>query len=195
VVVDGGAYLFLGHSTAGKSTIARLLGSIFPVLADDAVLVLGDSEKNWRVVDGGIRFGRDDWNDWPNRLRQRMAADGGTPVNGFMRLHKGAGLQAEPMESLALARCLMDAVFEIDIQRKPVRSRSGAGRGGAEIQQILSLRRQWFQRAAGLARSRPGWNLTFSPRQTSDQWKTFFHRLPRVNGLSGKRHGCRVTEE
>ena len=37
VVIDGGACLFLGHSTAGKSTIARLLGKDYPVLADDSV--------------------------------------------------------------------------------------------------------------------------------------------------------------
>ena len=37
VVVAGGAVLFLGHSTAGKSTIARILGQSFSILADEAV--------------------------------------------------------------------------------------------------------------------------------------------------------------
>ena len=59
VVVGGGALLFLGHSTAGKSTIARMLGQIQPVLADDSVYAARGADGWWRVVDGSFRYGRD----------------------------------------------------------------------------------------------------------------------------------------
>ena len=42
VVVEGVAVLFLGHSTAGKSTIARRLGKAYRVLADGSVYAAPD---------------------------------------------------------------------------------------------------------------------------------------------------------
>ena len=35
----GEVFIFTGHQTAGKSTIAALLGEVYPILADDGVLI------------------------------------------------------------------------------------------------------------------------------------------------------------
>ena len=52
VNVSGKALLFLGHSTAGKSTISRLLSERYPVIADDKVWVSQKKNGDWMVCDG-----------------------------------------------------------------------------------------------------------------------------------------------
>ena len=117
VIIDGGAVLFLGHSTAGKSTIARLLGAAYPVLADDAVFVSRRPEGRWGVVDGGFRFGEGDFADWHERIRRQIDQNS-VPLRGCLRIHKATELRMGPMDPAELARHLMDAAMEIDLQRK-----------------------------------------------------------------------------
>ena len=161
VVVEDRALLFLGHSTAGKSTLARLLGRRLPVLADDAVFALRGAAADWRVVDGGFRFGRDELPGWEADVRRRAAGES-FRVGGCFRIHKAAALRAEPMEPLEAARHLMDAAMEIDVQRKFGRLRAGetAGAAGA-LAEMRRMRRKWFGWVAEIARACPGWNLWF----------------------------------
>ncbi|MGD9780945.1 MAG: hypothetical protein AB7V14_02195 [Kiritimatiellia bacterium] len=163
VVVGGGAVLFLGHSTAGKSTIARLLGTTFPVLADDAVFASKGADGAWRVVDGGFRFGKG-WNlaGWQEFVRKRSAAGEGIPLRGCLRIYKAETARIDPLEPLELARCLMDAAMEIDLQRKVGRSIKGMPPGPQALEPVRRKRRQWFGWVAEIARGCPGWNLWFS---------------------------------
>ena len=162
VVVDGGALLFLGHSTAGKSTIARLLGKVHPVLADDSVYVARGPDGNWRGVDGSFRFGRDELPGWQEEVRRRAEGAGAVPLRGCFRIHKATVLRAEPMEPLEAARHLMDAAMEIDVQRKFGRLRAGEAAGAAgALAEMRRMRRKWFGWVAEIARACPGWNLWF----------------------------------
>lgn len=160
VVVDGGAVLFLGHSTAGKSTIARRLGEAVPVLADDSVYAAKGADGGWRVVDGGYRFGEGGLEDWQQRVF-RQFAPASVPLRACWRIHKGAELRQEPMEPVELARHLMDAALEIDVQRKAGRMAGGAKPGKEAWAQIMENRRRWFGWVADIARSCPGGHLWF----------------------------------
>ena len=162
VVVDGGALLFLGHSTAGKSTIARLLGKVHPVLADDSVYVARGPDGNWRGVDGSFRFGRDELPGWQEEVRRRAEGAGAVPLRGCFRIHKAAAARMEPRAPLELTRCLMDAAMEVDLQRKFGRPQEGGGAAAGSISFVRQMRRQWFRWVADIARACPGGNLWFS---------------------------------
>ena len=161
VVVAGEAWLFLGHSTAGKSTLARLLAESAQVLADDSVFATRAAEGFWQVVDGSFRFGRDEVPGWEAEIRRR-AAQGSVRVGGCFRIHKAAETRAEPMPPLETARHLMDAAMEIDRQRKFGRPREGEGGASTARTVTEQMRRQWFRQVAEIARTCPGWNLWFS---------------------------------
>jgi len=163
VVIDGRALLFLGHSTAGKSTIARLLSQQVLVLADDSVFAYRGSDHLWRVLDGGFRFGESDLSDWQNSIRRRTEAGEGVPLAGCLRLHKAEALRIEPLPPLETARCLMDAVMEIDLQRKSGRLRREEEHRADALQRERNLRHFWFRQVSDMARTIPGWNLWFSP--------------------------------
>ncbi len=161
VVVDGGAVLFLGHSTAGKSTMARLLGTQCPVLADDAVHVTRWGQSEWRVVDGSFRFKEDCRpEDWPRELSRR-ASEGAVRLKACCRLHKAPDFRVEPMEPIELARHVLDAVMEMDLQRKAGRGQGGGGGAGAVQSDVLQLRKRWFNEASDITRQVPGWHLWF----------------------------------
>lgn len=160
VVVEGGALLFLGHSTAGKSTMARLLEATYPVLADDSVFAFPGADGGWRVVDGGFRFGEGSLAAWDERI-QRQSKESSLPLRGCLRLHKGAAVRIEALAPVELARHLMDAAMEIDLQRK-------FGRFSADIKPELysaelvrTMRRKWFGQVADIAKTCPGWHLWF----------------------------------
>ena len=165
--------LFLGHSTSGKSTIVRLLADAFPTLADDAVFVARGRDGLWRAVDGGFRFGQG-WGvaDWQASVRLRSAADAGVPVRGCWRLHKAPHVRTEPLEPIALARMLMDAAMEIDVQRTAGRAKGQAGSDGERLLREREMRRRWFHWAADMARACPGGHLWFSKDGVADLIRT-----------------------
>ena len=162
VVVGGGAFLFLGHSTAGKSTIARLLGKSFPVVADDAVYAIRGADDQWRVVDGSFRFGRDTMPGWPEEVRRRAAGAGAVRLKGCLRIHKAETARVEPLAPVVLARYLMDAAMEIDQQRKFGRATNDGSSHGGTIVAVRQMRRHWFHLAGEIARTHPGWHLWFA---------------------------------
>ena len=170
VVVDGGAVLFLGHSTAGKSTIARLTGTVHPVLADDSVFVSRGADGAWRVVDGSFRFGRDDLGDFQEKIRRRAAGAGAVPLRGCLRIHQSDAVKMEPLAPLELARCLMDAALEIDLQRKGSRSHDPTPSLQERHCRILEARKTWFRQVAAIARQVRGWHLWFSLDLDIQEW-------------------------
>ena len=163
VVAADGAVLFLGHSTAGKSTIARKLGVELPVLADDSVFAGQDAAGVWRVVDGGFRFDRG-WglDEWQADVRRRFLEGRGLPVRKCFRIHQASAVRMEPMPPWELGKHLMDAAMEIDVQRKFGKMSSGKPSELAAWHEIMSPRRRWFQQVAELARICPGWHLWFA---------------------------------
>ena len=156
VVVEGGAILFLGHSTAGKSTLTRLLNPIYPVLADDAVFATRDSRGVWRVVEGGFRFEDGDVQTRIQAIHLQVQQGKGVPLRACFRLRKADKVKLEPVSQSTLARFLSDAAMEIDVQRKAGKVENGFISGN------LMLRSQWFHWAADIARKYPGWNLYFA---------------------------------
>ena len=161
VIIDGGAVLFLGHSTAGKSTIARLLGEAYPVLADDAVFVSRSPEGRWGGVDGGFRFGEGDYADWQTRIRRQIDLNS-VPLRGCLRIHKATAVRAEPMDPVELARYLMDAAMEIDMQRKYGRISGSSETEPSAWDDVMRMRRHWFSLVSEIARTCPGRHLWFS---------------------------------
>ncbi len=161
VTMDGEAFLFLGHSTAGKSTIARLLGEAYPVVADDSVFAARGPDGRWSVVDGGFRFKETDLAGWQERIR-RQIAERPIPLRACLRIHKAPELRIEPMDSLELARYLMDAAMEIDLQRKFGRLAGKSKIESAVWNEGLRMRGHWFGQAAEIARTIPGRHLWFS---------------------------------
>ena len=163
--------LFLGHATGGQSTLARMLGAAYPVLADDAVFAAKRPDGRWGVVDGGFRFGEGDFVDWQKRICRQIDLNS-VPLRGCLRIHKAPELRIGPMDPVELARYLMDAAMEIDLQRKFGPKPSENPSELAAWHEIMSKRRQWFRQVAELARNCPGWHLWFaketSPRELLD---------------------------
>ena len=178
VAVDGGALLFLGHSTAGKSTIARLLGTAFPVLADDSVFASRGPEGRWRVIDGGFRFGAGGIADWEESVRRRSMGKEGIPLRGCMRIHKALEVRVSPLEPVELARYLMDAAMEIDVQRKFGIRHSAHKSEQIAWHEVMEHRRRWFHQTAELARACPGWHLWFAKETPPGELCTWISSAP-----------------
>ncbi len=156
VIVNGGAVLFLGHSTAGKSTIAHLLSPLCPVLADDTVLAQRDASGQWLVTDGKSRLTR------PPPAQQDYAGQAGTPLHACVRIHKGPALRHAPLAPIELAQCLMDAVMEVDVQRKCGRlDPKNSAIAPDAIVAARAMRGHWFHMAAEIARECPGKRIWF----------------------------------
>ncbi len=150
VVIQGGAVLFLGHSTSGKSTMTCLLRPICSVLADDTVLVKRNNGGAWRVTDGKGWFA--------SPSTQPSTA----PLRACFRIHKGPDLRIEQLAPLELARCLMDAVMEVDVQRKCGRlDPSDSSTAPDAIAEARTMRRKWFQDVATLAHDYRGNRMWF----------------------------------
>jgi len=169
VLVPAGALLFLGHSTAGKSTIARLLGERFPVLADDAVLACRNGQGDWVVADGRFRFDVGPYSPrWDEVVESRPSPESLPPLVGCVRIHKADEVRAAHLPPLENCRCLMDAAMEVDLQRKFREEKSPAPPDRVLSARELQLRRHWFGLAADIARKRPGWSLWFAKDRDLD---------------------------
>lgn len=144
VNVSGQALLFLGHSTAGKSTISKLLSERYPVIADDKVWVCQNSEKRWMVsgVFDNLCIGKG--NGCLVGSRQY-------PLHAVLRIFKSNTVQINPVSQVNTCKYLMDAVFEITFQ--------------SEVRD-LKVRKYWFEVVAEISRNTQGWRLTF-PKDTS----------------------------
>jgi len=155
--------LFLGHSTAGKSTLARKMGEQVPVLADDSVYAARDAEGLWRVVDGGFRFDQG-WGmaEWMTDVRRHFQEGRGVPVRKCFRIHQAPAVRIEPMPPVQLGKHLMDAAMEIDVQRKFGRIAADRPSERNVWQEVVQQRRLWFRLTAELARSCPGGHLWFA---------------------------------
>jgi hypothetical protein len=94
VVRDGRAYVFFGHSGAGKSTVAGLSGGD-QILSDDLVL-LGREADRWQASTTPF------WGTFP----QEAKAKGSYPVAGIFRLVQAEVVEVHPL-STALAVGMM----------------------------------------------------------------------------------------
>ena len=177
VAIAGGAVLFLGHSTSGKSTIARMLGPVLPVLADDSVYASRRPDGCWQVVNGGFRFGQAGVHDWTEAVQRLSAGAAGLRLLGCLRLRKAAELRMEPVSAIQLAKYLMDAAMEIDIQRKTGRNVPGREPDVLQVTVTRKLRRQWFRDVADMARRIPGWDLWFAKETPVSALKTTLLKL------------------
>lgn len=175
VVVEGGAVLFLGHSTAGKSTIARKLGTVLPVLADDSVYAARDAAGIWRVVDGGFRFGQG-WGipEWQTAVREKSQKEGGIPLRACYRIYQGETVRIARLETVELARHLLDAALEIDVQRKPFPAREKAKTKMTPelLLQEREFRRNLLRWTADIARNHAGGALWFARETTGEELRS-----------------------
>lgn len=181
VIVDGGAFLFLGHSTAGKSTIARLLAEAHPVLADDSVFVSRRSDGRWGVVDGGFRFGEGDYAGWQARIHRQNERES-VPLRGCLRIHQATANRIAPMAPVEVARHLMDAAMEIDLQRKFGRISETPKAEPVDWTAVLRMRRHWFGLVAEIARTEWGGHFWFSKASHSAELSAMLEKWPQNTG-------------
>ena len=139
VNVAGKALLFLGYSTSGKSTISRLLSERYPVIADDRVWVF-KNKGFWLIQNGSNYFSTKD-------KKTNIAGEKNKyPLLAIVRIFKSKTLEVEPLSAKKACRYLMDAVFEIDFQRR---------------QKDFETKKKWFSAAAEISKIIAGWRLTF----------------------------------
>ena len=139
VNVSGKAILFLGHSTAGKSTISRLLSEHYPVIADDKVWVYQTKNGCWMVSDGSDNFRAGNGSERPVGRDQY-------PLLAILRIFKSNTTHLDPISRKETCKYLMDAIFEIDFQRRV---------------EDLCKKKNWFFCSAEISRKIEGWGLTF----------------------------------
>jgi len=138
IVLPQGGLVFLGHSSSGKSTIARLLSREFQAISDDKVIVFRRGER-WMVKSGDSR------NKFTGEEGVRVFK-GHSPLAAFVRIYPATQNSIHPLDGVSLCKCLLDAVFEVDRQRRDA---------------DVGTRKRWFQTAVELAKSIPGWKLGF----------------------------------
>ena len=169
VEISGGAVLFLGHSTAGKSTISRLLGRHCRIIADDTVFLAREPQGIWMVADGKRRFVYEPLNaSWEAMVTACSIHAEPIRLSGCMRIFKGEPLSARRLESYMTARCLLDAVMEVDIQRKFTQHFDSALPRTAQLDNSFRMRKAWFQDISDMARRYPAWRLGYSKEIPAD---------------------------
>lgn len=139
VNVAGKALLFLGHSTSGKSTISRLLSERYPLIADDKVWIC-QKNSDWLICDGDTNSQSENRNKFSSGSKKKY------PVLAVLRIFKSKTAGIKPLMPRETCRYLVDAVFEIDIQRK---------------QDDLLAKKKWFAFVAEISKKKEGWRLTF----------------------------------
>ncbi len=163
VEISGGAVLFLGHSTAGKSTISRLLGQRCRIIADDTVFLAKDSQGVWTVAEGKGRFIPEPLSaSWEAIVTACSIHAEPTRLSGCMRIFKGEPLHAERLEPYMTARCLLDAVMEVDIQRKYTQHFDSVLPRTTQLENSIRMRKTWFRDISDMARKHPAWRLGYS---------------------------------
>ncbi|MGN7455620.1 hypothetical protein ACTHPH_12505 [Paenibacillus pasadenensis] len=99
-VVDGGkAWMFVGHSGAGKSTAAEL-SAPRPILSDEATLLLLDADGGVTIHDSPLR----------SENEERGEADA-CPLGGIHFLVQAEEVRREPVGKVEALIGLMDKVF------------------------------------------------------------------------------------
>jgi len=139
VHINGQALLFLGHSTAGKSTISQLLSKRYTIIADDTVW-LSKRNYEWVVHDESIRFQFQENNSKPADSFKAF------PLLALIRIYKSDTMDIQPISPKAACSHLIDAVFEVDSQRK---------------QMDITVKKKWFSMLADISNRIQGWHLTF----------------------------------
>lgn len=138
IVISGQAILFLGHSTAGKSTISHLLSEVYSVISDDKVLLIEDNGR-W-MAQGVIEEFQ------PGKGKTSKLGEGPFPLLAFMRIYKSTHTHLKPISPQEACKYLLDAIFEIDFQRQV---------------KDITVKKKWFMNAADISRKVKGWGLTF----------------------------------
>lgn len=139
VSVSGRALLFLGHSTAGKSTISQLLKKKYPLIADDKVLISKALKNGWHVRDASGKFRGIAWTEYPLGRKKYL-------LFAVIRIFKGRNIQIHPLTKKETCKYFLDAIFENDFQRNL---------------DDLEVKKTWFKLAAAISRDIEGWHLTF----------------------------------
>lgn len=140
VNVSGKALIFLGHSTAGKSTISRLLAERYPIIADDKVFVFQVKKGGWMICDGSDNFPLVKGKENPLANQEKF------PLLNVLRIFKAELKDITPASPILTCKYLVDAIFEVDRQRK---------------QKDLGVIKKWFGVAAKISRQINGYRLTF----------------------------------
>jgi energy-coupling factor transporter ATP-binding protein EcfA2 len=140
VNVSEKALLFLGHSTSGKSTISRLLSERYPIIADDKVRVFQKKNNDWLVCDGGNGYLLKKENTHSVSDQKKY------PLLAILRIFKSRTMKINSLSHRETCRHLVDAVFEVDNQRK---------------EKNLEIIKQWFLSLAEISKKIEGWHLTF----------------------------------
>jgi hypothetical protein len=112
VIANGKAWVFLGPSGTGKSTIVGLLEPYFEILADDAVYLM-PLNSTWHVckADGGRVF-------YHPLKKERVQDLDGPELGGFFRLFKSRSTYiVSNIDMIEAVRHLTNAFFEIDRHR------------------------------------------------------------------------------
>ncbi len=141
VHIDGAAWIFLGRSGAGKSTICTLLNNCAQPLADDTILVAPRLGGGWMVAD--IR----DYSLLVGATTEnRTSPPTIMPLQAIFQLYQAAEPRLQRIGALETCRHLVEAAIEAT---SPTRLRQ------PEICKTI------FVQMATIARSAPGYHLYF----------------------------------
>jgi hypothetical protein len=140
VLGPDGAMLFLGHSGSGKTTISTLLADYFRIVRDDRVFVQKQQDGQWYVgqeCDKNKFFLAEDMPRYP--------------LHSVIRVFGAQQTEIFPLPQSKICEYLMDAVFEVEIQR---------------CSNSFEFEKKWFACCAQIARQYPGWLLRFALQHT-----------------------------
>ena len=148
ILLSKGVVLLLGHSSSGKSAISSMLSSHFQVVADDIVFAMPREVGEWTIMEGNAiksKFKGYEHNllfeDIENEAMKTY------PLHSIIRIFAAQNTELGPLPPIKICEYLMDAVFEIDVQRNTINS---------------NLTTRWFQLTAAMASQYTGWQLRFN---------------------------------
>lgn len=139
IEVSEKALIFLGHSSAGKSTIAKLLSKKYPLISDDKIYVYRKN-NTWKIKDGDDK--------WFSQEERREASNS-FPILAFVRIFKSNNNSIGRIKKSLLCKHLIDAVFEVDNQRNV---------------ENINIRKKWFHLTSDLAKKNQGWYFYFNKK-------------------------------